>query len=145
MNWATRRHVHVDRAASAWLIRRFVDEAAEFVFVDDPADVPRDATGFDMRGVELGHHQGRCTFETLIAHFDLAADPALDQIGQIVHEADLHDERYDQPAAPDLDTLIRGLTMTSPNDVSTLALTDQIFDGLYEYLRRQILAGRPPA
>jgi len=64
MKWATRARVHVDRAACVWLIRRFVDPGAEFVFVDDPADVPPDATAFDMRGVPLSYHQGRCTFET---------------------------------------------------------------------------------
>src|SRR5206468_2521558 len=64
MRWATRRHCHVDRAACAWLIRRFLDPEAEFVFIDDPDEVPADATPFDMRGVELSHHEGDCSFET---------------------------------------------------------------------------------
>lgn len=76
MKWATRAHIHVDRAACAWLIRRFIDPTAEFLFVTDPADVPADTTGFDMRGVALGHHNGRCTFETALLRFDLTADPA---------------------------------------------------------------------
>src|SRR2546427_484670 len=71
MRWATRSGCHVDRAACAWLLRRFVDDAAEFVFVDDPDDVPNDATPFDMRGVELSHHGGDCTFETMLRHFSL--------------------------------------------------------------------------
>ena len=64
MKWATRAHCHVDRAACAWLIERFIDPEAVFVFVTDPDDVPADATAFDMRGVELSHHNGNCSFET---------------------------------------------------------------------------------
>jgi hypothetical protein len=71
MRWATRARVHIDRAACAWVIRRFVDPGAEFVFVEEPADVPPDVTAFDMRGVALSHHQGRCTFETALLQFDL--------------------------------------------------------------------------
>jgi hypothetical protein len=145
MKWATRPGVHVDRAACAWLIRRFVDPNAEFVFVSDPADVPADATAFDMRGVELGHHHGDCSFETALRHFALATDPALEEIGRIVHEADIADDRYDAPIAPGLDALIRGVGMTAPDDDDTLAVTDRIFDGLYEYTRQRLLIGRPPA
>lgn len=71
MKWATREHCHVDRAACAWLIRRFIDDQAEFVFVADPADVPDDATPFDMRGVELSHHGGDCSFETFLHRLGL--------------------------------------------------------------------------
>lgn len=145
MRWATRAHVHVDRAACAWLIRRFIDTAPEFVFVDDPADIPADATAFDIRGAALSHRGGRCSFETALAHFELTDDPALEQIGHIVHEADLADEQYDAPIAAGLDALTRGISLTSPADLDTLATTDRIFDGLYEYTRRQLLTGRPPA
>jgi hypothetical protein len=145
MKWATRAQVHVDRAACAWLIRRFIDSAAEFVFVDDFADVPHDATGFDMRGVELSHHEGRCSFETVLLHYNLATDPALEEIAHIVHQADLADDVFDAPAAHGLDVLIRGLTLTSDDDDATLAVTDQLFDALYGYARQHLLAGRPPA
>jgi len=145
MKWATRARVHVDRAACAWLIRRFIDPDAEFVFVTDPSQVPPDATPFDMRGATLGHHQDRCSFETALASFDLTADPALEEIGRIVHQADLSDDRYDAPAAAGLDIVIRGLTLTSPSDDATLAVTDRIFDALYEHTRRQLMTGRPPA
>ena len=145
MKWATRAGVHVDRAACAWLIRRFIDPGAEFVFLDNPAEVPPDATPFDMRGAALGHHQGRCSFETALASFDLTADPALEEIGRIVHEADLADDRYDAPAAAGLDILIRGPTLTSQSDEATLAITDRLFDGLYEHTRRQLMTGRTPA
>jgi hypothetical protein len=145
MKWATRPGIHVDRAACAWLIRRFVDPGAEFVFPDDPASIPADATAFDIRGAALGHHQGRCSFETALTSFDLADDPALEEIGRIVHEADLADDRYDAPAAAGLDVLIRGLTLTSGSDQDTLVITGRLFDGLYEHTRRQLITGRPPA
>jgi len=135
----------VDRAACAWLIRCFIDPAAEFVFVADPAAVPADATPFDMRGAALGHHQDRCSFETTLEAFGLTTDPALEEIGHIIHEADLADDRYDAPTAPGLDVLIRGLTLTSESDHNTLAITDRLFDGLYEHTRRQLITGRPPA
>jgi hypothetical protein len=82
VKWATRPGVHVDRAACAWLIRRFIDPAAEFIFPADPAAVPAGATPFDMRGAALGHHHGRCSFETALASFGLDADPALEEIGR---------------------------------------------------------------
>src|SRR2546427_2281344 len=121
MKWATRAHCHVDRAACAWLIRRFVDETAEFVFVHDPDGVPADATPFDMRGVELSHHDGDCSFETFLRFYELD-DPILWDIARIVHEADLQDDRYDAPEAPGLDVLLRGLSMTLGDD-EILALT----------------------
>jgi len=145
VKWVTRAGVHVDRAACAWLIRRFVDPQAEFVFVTDPADVPTDATPFDMRGVQLGHHHGDCTFETALEHFQLTADPALEELGRTVHEADLADDRYDAPLAPGLDALIRGVSMTGEHDHDTLTITDRLFDGLYGYTRQHLLTGRPPA
>jgi hypothetical protein len=145
MKWATRAHVHVDRAACAWLIRRFVDPEAEFVFIDDPADLPADATGFDMRGVPLSHHHGRCSFETALLEFDLVADPALEELGHIVHEADLADETFDAPIAAGLDAIIRGVSLNSDSDHDTLVITDRLFDGLYEHVRRQLLSDRPPA
>jgi len=145
MKWATRPGVHVDRAACAWLIRRFIDPGAEFVFLADLTTIPVGVTPFDMRGATLGHHQNRCSFETALEAFGLTADPALEEIGHIVHEADLADDRYDAATAPGLDVLIRGLTLTSESDHDTLAITDRLFDGLYEHTRRQLMTGRPPA
>jgi hypothetical protein len=141
--WATRTGVHIDRAACAWLIRRFIDPEARFVFVDDPADVPAEATPFDMRGAELSHHGQDCTFETMLKHYDLA-DPVLWDIARIVHEADLDDERYDAPEAPGLDVLLRGLSMVR-GDEEVLAISGPLFDGLYEYRSRATLLGREPS
>jgi hypothetical protein len=146
VKWATRRGVHIDRAASAWLIQRFVDTDAEFVFVGDHTEVPADATPFDMRGVELGHQPGRagqdCTFETILRRYDLT-DPVLWKLAEVVHEADLEDDRFDAPEAAGLDAVLRGLSMTSDDD-AVLAVTGPVFDGLYEYFRRAVLLGRPP-
>jgi hypothetical protein len=143
MRWATRAGVHIDRAACAWLIRRHLDPGAEFVFVEDPAEVPADATPFDMRGVELGHHGGDCTFETILRRHDLP-DPVLWRIAAIVHEADLEDDRYDAPEAAGLDVVLRGLSMTL-DDQQVIDVASRIFDGLYEYHRRAVLLGRRPA
>jgi hypothetical protein len=143
MKWVTRAGVHIDRAACAWLIRRHVDPDATFVFVDDPSRVPTDATPFDMRGVDLGHHGGDCTFETILRRYDLA-DPVLWKIAEIVHEADLDDERYHAPEAPGLDVVLRGLSLVC-TDEQTLEHTTPVFDGLYEYHRRSLLLDRPPA
>jgi hypothetical protein len=135
MIWATRRRVHIDRTACAWLIRRFVDPDAEFVFVDDPDDVPADATPFDMRGVELGHHDGRCSFETILVRYQLD-NPALDRIGQLVHEADIGDERYDAPEAAGIDTLLRGLALKARDDHHMLGQTAPLYDALYDLWSR---------
>jgi hypothetical protein len=143
MRWATRAGVHIDRAACAWLIRRFVDPAAEFLFVGDATEVPADATAFDMRGVELGHVDGDCSFETILRRYELT-DPVLWRIAEIVHVADLDDDRFDAPEAPGLDVLLRGLSMTG-TDEQTLAVSGPLFDGLYEYHRRRTLLGREPA
>jgi hypothetical protein len=133
----------VDRAACAWLIRRAIDPAAEFVFVDDPDEVPVDATPFDMRGAELSHHGGDCTFETMLRRYGLE-DPVLWDIARIVHEADLDDEKFDAPEAPGLDVLCRGLSMIL-DDLAVLAATGPLFDGLYEFRRRALLLGREPS
>jgi hypothetical protein len=144
VRWATRRHCHVDRAACAWLIRRFLEPDAEFVFVEDPDEVPADATPFDMQGVELGHHGGDCSFEAFLRRYELD-DPVLWEIARIVHEADLADERYDAPEAPGLDVLLRGLSMTHDDDEDLLVLTAPLFDGLYEFKKRALLLGREPS
>jgi len=143
MKWATRANIHIDRAACAWLIRRHLDPEAVFVFLADPVAVPDEVTAFDLRGVELGHHHGDCSFETILRHYELT-DPMLWRIAEIIHEADLDDERYDAPEAAGLDVALRGLSMIC-TDTDILAHTGPLFDGLYEYYRRAMLLGREPA
>ena len=136
MKWATRANIHIDRAACAWLIQRQIDPDAEFVFLADPTQIPADATPFDLRGVELSHHNGDCSFETFLRSYALD-DPVLWELARIVHEADLADERYDAPEAAGLDAAIRGLSLVL-DDGRLLELTAPVFDGLYELRRRQL-------
>jgi hypothetical protein len=143
MKWATRANIHIDRAACAWLIRRDLDPDAEFVFLTDPTQIPTDATPFDLRGVELSHHNGDCSFETILRRYELT-DPVLWRIAEIIHEADLDDERYDAPEAAGLDIALRGLSMIG-TDEDTLTHTGPLFDGLYEYYRRSMILGHEPA
>ena len=142
MRWATRAGCHVDRAACAWLVRRFIDPRARFTFVDEADDPPADATPFDMVGVELSHHGDDCSFETMLRVYSLD-DPILWDVARIVHEADLADDRYDAPEGPGLDVVCRGLSMTLPDD-EVLDITHSLFDGLYEYRRRVVLRGADP-
>lgn len=129
MKWATRTGCKVDRAACAWLIRRFIDTDAEFVFVLDPSEVPADATAFEIPGADLAHHNGDCTFEVMLRRYELT-DPALGMIARIVHEADIGDERYPAPEAPGLAAIILGLA-SAGDDGHTLAASQPIFDGLH--------------
>jgi hypothetical protein len=133
----------VDRAACAWLVRRFIDPDAEFVFVEEPDDVPSDATGFDMRGAELSHHGSDCTFETMLRRYELD-DPVLWDVARIVHEADLADDQYNAPEAAGLDVMLRGLSMVR-SDADAVAISSALFDGLYEYRRRALSTGREPS
>ena len=129
MRWATRAGCKVDRAACAWLIRRFIDHDAEFAFVRDPSEVPQDATPFEIPGADLAHHDGDCTFEVMLRRYELT-DPALAAIGRIVHEADIGDERYPAPEAAGLAAIILGLAAAG-DDRHTLAASGPVFDGLY--------------
>lgn len=138
MRWATRPGIHVDRAASAWLISSYVDSGAEFIYVDDLDDVPGDATAFDMAGCDLTHHGDDVTFETILRRYDLD-DPVLWAIAEIVHEADVTDDRFDAPEAAGLDTIIRALGIDH-TDEEVRSLTSTILSSWYEYLRQDYLS-----
>lgn len=128
MRWVTREHCHVDRTACAWLIRRFIDSAAEFVFVADPSRLPGDATPFDVSGQPFSHHDGASTFEVMVRHYRIEV-PGLEALGRIVHEADIEDERYDAPEAPGLDAIIRGMGAGMSDD-TLLEVSATVYDGL---------------
>ena len=132
MKWATRPRCHVDRTACAWLITRFIDPDAEFVFVEDVEDVPTGATPFDMRGVELGHVDGGCSFERFLEVYDLH-EPALRRIAEIVHEADIGDERFHAPEAAGIDLAIRALAVGRTDD-ELFKQTARLYDGLRSLL-----------
>lgn len=132
MRWVTREHCHVDRTACAWLIRRYIDPAAEFVFVADVSSLPAGATPFDISGQPFSHHDGASTFEVMVRHYGIAA-PGLEALGRIVHEADIEDERYDAPEAPGLDAIIRGLGELM-DDERLLEVSATVYDGLLAVL-----------
>lgn len=137
MKWATRRNIHVDRAASAWLICNFVDPDAEFIYVEDPDDVPSDATPFDMTGCDLSHHGDDVTFETILRRHDLA-DPVLWRLAEIVHQADVEDDLYDAPEAAGLDIIVRALEQQH-SDEQVRHLVATILDSLEAYFRKETL------
>ena len=126
--WVTRPRPHVDRIASAWLVKRFVDPDAEFVFAPEDA-LPAGAVPFDVLGAELGHHGDDCTFETLVKRAGLR-DRRLARLAEIVHEADLRDGKYDRPEARGIDLAIRGLLAVTTDDHDVLAAGLRLFDGL---------------
>jgi hypothetical protein len=138
MRWVTRAGMHVDRTACAWLIRGHIDADAHFIFVTDTDRLPDDATAFDIAGQPFSHHDGDCTFEVLLRHYALV-DPALVQLGQIVHEADVEDERYDAPEAAGLDAIVRGMGRVLADD-ELLEATYPIYDGLFATLRARAIS-----
>jgi hypothetical protein len=127
--WVTRPRPHVDRIASAWLIKRFIDAEAVFVFAP-PAEFPKDAIPFDAPGVELSHQGEDCTFETLVKRARLR-DRRLIRLAEVVHEADLRDGKYPHEEARGIDVAIRALLAASADDHQVLAHGMTLFEGLY--------------
>ena len=138
MLWATRRGCHVDRTACVWLIRRFVDPGATFAFFGDPAEAPEGAELFDVVGARLSHREEDCSFETFLEEYGLD-DPVLHEISEIVHDADLMDEKYGRPESEGLDAIVRGMQLALPDDEALTRHTDALYDGLHAYLRREVL------
>jgi hypothetical protein len=133
--WVTRPRPHVDRVASAWLIRRFIDAEAVFVFAP-PAEFPKDAIPFDAPGVELSHQGEDCTFETLVKRARLR-DRRLVRLAEVVHEADLRDGKYAHEEARGIDVAIRALLAASADDHQVLAHGMMLFEGLYATTARK--------
>ena len=138
MLWATRRGCHVDRTACIWLIRRFIDPDASFAFFGDPVEAPEGAELFDVVGARLSHRGEDCSFETFLKEYDLE-DPVLVEIAEIVHDADLMDEKYGRPESEGLDAIVRGMQLALPDDPTLIPYTDALYDGLYAYLSREVL------
>ena len=135
--WVTREAVQIDRIASAWLIRRFIDPAARFKFVPGRAYLPR--TGevrFDMFEGEYTHEGDRCSLEVLLARSGLS-DPALQAIAEIVHDIDLKDGKFGREECPGIKSLIAGVAMAHPDDEARIANGSAIFDNLYAYFRKK--------
>ncbi len=144
MKWITRERVKVDRVACPWLIQKFVDPEAEFLFV--PAAEVKEiaeregATPYDVPGTELGHHDGKCSFEAIVSKYAID-DPAVGLLAQIVHGADVAADLYGRPEAPGLKAIAEGFQqMGLPDDHAILALEFPVYDALYVYCQRQTAA-----
>jgi hypothetical protein len=127
--WATRRRLWVDRVASAWLIRRFIDPAARFVWLEQPADCPDDALGFDFDGAAFTHVGERVTFEVLLASFGLDGDPGLTRLGQLVHYLDAGGLPVAEAAG--FEAMLGGLRAAAADDDALLAAATPLLDALY--------------
>ena len=136
MKWITRSHVHVDRVACPWLIKRFVDNQAEFLFVPkSEITTTVDETGgipFDAPGVELGHHQGRCSFESIIHKYHLN-DPALLRMAKTVNAADIEEDADKDPLARGLEAIATGYGVRFPDDVQNIENQLELYDSLYAW------------
>jgi hypothetical protein len=134
--WVTRTGIHVDRIASAWLIRRFVDPEARFRFVRSSDPVAAGEVRFDMFEAEFTHEGDLCTFEVLLRRFRLT-DRALARLGEIVHDIDLKDGKFAHPETPGFDHLIAGIAMRHKDDEARLRDGAAALEGLYEYFKRK--------
>lgn len=135
--WVTRKGVHVDRIASAWLIKRFIDADATLKFVPPKGYVPADGElRFDMFEAEFTHEGNRCTFEVLARRFDVA-DSAVAAIGDVVHDIDVRDGKFGRPETAGVERLVNGIALTQSDDPARIALGGQLFDALYEAWRRK--------
>ncbi|MCL4507446.1 MAG: chromate resistance protein [Chloroflexi bacterium] len=141
MLWVTRSHVHVDRVACPWLISRFIDNNAEFLFVpkNQAAKVTAEsgAIPFDAPGVELGHVDNRCSFESLILKYELT-DPALGRLAKIIHAADIAADIDTDPIARGLEAIAQGFSLRYPDDEENLSHQFEVYDALYAWCRLQV-------
>jgi hypothetical protein len=141
MLWVTRSHVHVDRVACPWLIKRFVDSEARFLFVPksrvDEVAEESDAIPFDAPGVELGHHGGKCSFEAIVKKYGLT-DPGLLRLAKIIHAADIADDLQTDELAPGLEAIATGFSLILPDDQANLEIQFFVYDALYAWCRVQV-------
>jgi hypothetical protein len=141
MQWVTRSHVHVDRVACPWLIVRFIDNEAEFLFVPksriDQVAAETGAIPFDAPGVELGHRDGRCSFESIMHKYELQ-DPALVRMSKIVHAADVAADIDTDPIARGLEAIAVGYSLRFPDDEENLARQFEVYDALYAWCHLQV-------
>ncbi|HEY4861163.1 MAG TPA: chromate resistance protein ChrB domain-containing protein, partial [Xanthobacteraceae bacterium] len=147
MKWITRERVKVDRVACPWLIKKFVDQEAEFVFV--PADQVMEeakrlgAVPYDVKDVELGHHGKECSFEAILKKYTLVSDAALVLLGRIVNGADTDNTLYNQPEGPGLEAIAEGFRHLGYKDDHALNAAEWIvYDALYAYCQEMVRQGK---
>ena len=133
--WATRKNLWVDRMGSAWLIRRFIDRKAKFLWLDNPKKCPKTALGFDFDGAAFTHVGGQVSFEVLVASFGLDGDPALVKIAAIVHCLDVGGVPVAEAAG--IEAVLSGLRAASGDDDKLLAAAVRVFDGLYQHYQQE--------
>src|SRR5438876_7792329 len=148
MKWITREKVKVDRVACPWLIKKFVDQEAEFLFV--PADEVQEiaerekAIPYDVPGAELGHHGKECSFEAILKKHNLASDPALVLLGKIVNGADTDNSLWNQPEGPGLEAIAEGFRhLGFKDDHEQIAAETIVYDALYAYCQAMVRQGKP--
>lgn len=139
MKWVTREHVKIDRVACPWLIKKFIDPRAEFIFVpkERVMDIVKSegAIPLDVEGVELGHHGGKCSFEAIVEKYKID-DPAIRILAQIVHGADISSDQYHRPEAPGLKAIASGFaSLGLKDDHEVLEKEFIVYDALYEYCK----------
>lgn len=140
MKWVTWENVGVDRMGCAWLIRKYVDPKAKFLFVPaDTPSLPAGAEPFDIPGVKFSHHHGHCSFHAFLREYNLT-DPVLARIARIIDEADTVQEALVEPAAAGLDLICEGLRLTSPDDPTALERGALVYDALYAQLARMVVS-----
>jgi hypothetical protein len=141
MLWITRSHVHVDRVACPWLITRFIDSDAEFLFVPknqiETVSKETGAIAFDAPDVELGHHEGRCSFESILLKYELK-DAALLRLAKIVHAADVAEDIDTDPIARGLEAIASGYSLRFPNDQENLEYQFDVYDALYAWCKLDV-------
>jgi len=141
MKWITRSHIHVDRVACPWLITRFIDSEAEFLFVPgnqiEQVAAETGAIPYDARGVELGHVDGRCSFESIIFKYGLV-DPGLMRLAKIVHAADVAEDIDTDPIARGLEAIASGYSLRFPEDMENLEHQFEVYDALYAWCRLDV-------
>jgi len=135
--WMTRRNIHIDRLASAWLIKQFIDKQPRFYFVADGESIDN-AIPFDMFGAEFAHQGEDCTFETLLKRFGLDGVKGLRELAEIVHDIDLKDDKFHRLEAAGLNSIINGLSDNVRNDRKLLQQASVIFDALFTLLGKQL-------
>jgi hypothetical protein len=137
VKWVTWENVGVDRMGCAWLIRRYIDPAAEFSFIPSlQRELPADAEPFDIPGVRLSHHGGHCSFHAFLQEYKVT-NPILSRIARIIDEADTVQEVRLEPAATGLDLICEGIRLTSPDDHTAIQRGELIYDGLYARLSNE--------
>lgn len=145
LRWVTRKGLHVDRLACAWVVRRFIDPAARFRFVMSPeAPIAADEIGFDMPGAAITHVEGRCSVEALVRRAGIR-DPGVRRIAEIVHDLDIKDGRHGHPETAGFEQLLVGTLVSLPRDEDRLARGLELFDALYAAHGSPVTAPRLPA